>query len=120
VPTRRIRKAPPSASVDEPDVDAFEAPVEFEGLIAGTELLVTSRTIEVRHEYPGDSSRSGAVGRAGIEDVHRVEVRPWPAGPATVRMWSDSGDLEIVMRNAREAERVRTVVEAARSRLRSA
>jgi hypothetical protein len=49
-----------------------------------------------------------------------VEVRPWPAGPATVRMWSDSGALEIVMRNAREAERVRTVVEAARSRLRSA
>ena len=114
---RRIRSAPQSPAGAH-TVDHFEAPLEFEGLIAGTELLVTSRSIEVRHEYPGDSSRSGAVGRAAIEDVHRVEVRPWPAGPATVRMWSGSDVMEIVLRNTREAERVRAAVETARSGIR--
>jgi hypothetical protein len=88
--------------------------------MAGTELLVTSRTIEVRHEYPGDSSRSGSVGQAAMEDIHRVEVRRWPAGPATVRIWSDSGVLEIVLGSSREAERVRAAVETARSSLRPA
>jgi len=85
--------------------------------MAGTELLVTSRTIEVRHEYPGDSSRSGAVGHAAMEEVNRVEVRRWPAGPATVRIWSDSGVLEIVLRTSHEAERVRAAVQSARSML---
>ena len=100
--------------------DPILAPLEFNGLVAGTELLLTSRTLEVRREQVADVGAVSGTGRVQVDAIDRVSVRIWPAGPATLQVRASSEILEIVLHDPAVAERARTAIEEVRERARAA
>lgn len=116
VPSLEQQSESAPAAVDEsgPLPESFFAPLEFHGLVAGTELLLTSRTLEIRREQAADTPSPSGTGHVRLADIAAVSVRRWPAGPATLQVQTSSGILEIVLPDPAVAERARAAIEAAR------